>query len=95
MNYELKFLPSAWKEWQKLGATVRGQFKRKLAERLANPEVAADRLHGYPDHYKIKLRSVGYWLVYEVEKQTVTVYVIAVGKRENNQIYRALRKRKR
>ncbi len=95
MSYDLKFLPSAWKEWRKLGATVREQFKRKLAERLECPEVPATRLHGYPDHYKIKLRSAGYRLVYEVEKRTVTVYVIAVGKRENDKVYLALRKRKK
>lgn len=95
MTYELKFLPTAWKEWQKLGATVREQFKRKLAERLERPEVPADRLHGTPDYYKIKLRNAGYRLVYEVEKRTITVYVIVVGKRENDQVYRALRNRKK
>lgn len=30
MIYELAFDPRALKEWQKLGATVREQFKKKL-----------------------------------------------------------------
>lgn len=46
MNYELKFLPSALKEWRKLGETIRPQFRVKLAERLAAPHVPADRLRG-------------------------------------------------
>jgi mRNA interferase RelE/StbE len=34
-----------------------------------------------PDCYKIKLRAAGYRLVYQVEDKTVTVIVVAVGKR--------------
>lgn len=68
MSYKLKFLPSALKEWNKIGATIREQLKKKLRERLEEPEVLADRLHGFKNHYKIKLRSSGYRLVYEVEE---------------------------
>lgn len=93
MSYELAFLPSARKEWDKLGATVREQFKKKLVERLAAPRVVADALSGMADHYKIKLRSAGYRLVYRVEDQTVTVIVVAVGKRERSTVYRTARKR--
>ena len=57
MTYELEFLPAALKEWRTLGHTVREQFKRKLDERLSNPRVQADTLHGLPNHYKIKLYS--------------------------------------
>jgi mRNA-degrading endonuclease RelE of RelBE toxin-antitoxin system len=39
MTYELEFSDKAWKEWQKLGATLRAQFKKKLEERLENPHV--------------------------------------------------------
>jgi len=50
MSYNLEFLPSARREWNKLGATLREQFKKKLAERLVSPRVAADALRGMPDH---------------------------------------------
>lgn len=93
MSYELEFLPSARKEWDKLGATLREQFKRKLGERLTHPRVPADALHGLPDHYKIKLRAAGYRLVYRVEDERVTVIVVAVGKRERSQVYTAAKKR--
>lgn len=93
MTYSLEFLPSARKEWEKLGATLRQQFKKKLAERLLHPRVAADALRGMPDHYKIKLRAAGYRLVYRVEDQRVTVVVVAVGQRERALVYDQAKKR--
>lgn len=93
MTYRLEFLPSARKEWNKLGATLRKQFKKKLADRLTQPRVQADALRGMPDHYKIKLRAAGYRLVYRVEDQRITVVVVAVGKRERSEVYDAAKKR--
>lgn len=93
MTYRLRFLPAALKEWEKLGATVRSQLKKKLAERLENPRVAADKLRGYESVYKIKLRSAGYRLAYEVVDDELVVYVIAVGKREKSKMYSTLKDR--
>lgn len=93
MTYKLKFLPAALKEWEKLGASVRNQFKKKLAERLETPRVAADKLSGYDSVYKIKLRSAGYRLAYEIVDDELIVYVLAVGKREKGKIYASLLKR--
>jgi mRNA interferase RelE/StbE len=89
MTYSLAFLPSALKEWEKLGDNVRTQFKKKLAERLEAPHVAAARLSGMPDCYKIKLRAAGYRLVYRVDDAVVTVVVVAVGKRDRHAVYKA------
>ena len=94
MTFDLQFLPSALKEWGKLGGPVREQLKKKLAERLAHPRVPKDALHGLPDHYKIKLRDAGYRLVYRVEDQTVTVTVVAVGKRERGRVYKDAERRR-
>ena len=87
MSYELAFKSSALKDWHKLGHTVRARFAKKLAERLENPHVPSAALHGASLVYKIKLRQTGYRLVYVVEDQTVTVTVIAVGKRDRNEVY--------
>jgi mRNA interferase RelE/StbE len=46
-----------------------------------------------PDCYKIKLRSAGFRLVYQVFDDCVLVVVIAVGKRENNLVYRLAKER--
>ena len=93
MKYELGFLEEALKEWGKLDNNTREQFKSKLTERLDNPRVTASKLSGHKDRYKIKLRSVGYRLVYEVRDSEVIVIVVAVGKRERNAGYAAAAKR--
>ncbi len=93
MSYSLKFKEEALKEWRKLDNEVREQFKKKLAERLANPRVPASKLSGQKDRYKIKLRNVGYPLVYEVRDNELVVVVVAVGKRERNAVYKAAARR--
>ena len=95
MTYKLKFLPSAWKEWNKIGDVLRAQFKKKIAERIVNPIVPADQLRGLKNYYKIKLRSAGYRLVYEVDRSEILIFVITVGKRENDLIYKKVKKRMR
>nr|WP_301291153.1 type II toxin-antitoxin system RelE/ParE family toxin [Robbsia andropogonis] len=93
VTYELAFREAALKEWHKLDRFVREQFKAKLAQRLNNPRVPASKLHGHPDRYKIKLRSVGYRLVYEVVEAELVVVVVAVGRRDQNAVYEAASKR--
>ena len=91
MSYELEILPSALKEWQKLDNSIKVQFKKKLSERLENPKVTKDKLRGYEDVYKIKLRDVGYRLAYQVKDDEIVVLVLVVGKRENNEVYEMLK----
>ncbi|MEO5812784.1 MAG: type II toxin-antitoxin system RelE/ParE family toxin [Rhodanobacter sp.] len=93
MSYELEFVESALKEWHKLSAGTRDQLKTKLAQRLETPRVPAARLHGMPDCYKIKLRTVGYRLVYQVQDERVVVVVIAVGRRDKGLVYLLAKKR--
>ena len=88
MTYKLDFKKSAYKEWNKLGATLREQFKKKLLERLDNPHVPASKLSGADNLYKIKLRQSGYRLVYKVEDNVIIVTVLAVGKRERSDVYK-------
>lgn len=89
MTYNLEFLEEAKKEWEKLNPTIRQQLKKKLGQILENPRISKNQLSGSTNRYKIKLRSIGYRLVYEVIEQEVVVLVVAVGRRENNQVYKA------
>lgn len=89
MTCELVFHPDALDEWGRLEKPVREQFKKKLAEHLLNPHVPAARLSGQKSRYKIKLRSVGYRLIYDVVDAQLIVLVVAVGKRERNAVYKA------
>ena len=90
-TYKLKFLPSALKEWKKLDEPLKKHLKAKLEERLENPRIPSSCLFNYPNHYKFKLRAVGYRLVYEVVDDEICVYVICVGRRDK--VYDVLKKR--
>ena len=88
MTYNLEFKPQALKEWSKLGSTIKEQFKKKLEERLENPKVEKDKLSGYENVYKIKLKTLGYRLAYQVKDEEIVVLVLSVGKREKDKIYK-------
>lgn len=94
MIYKLEFHPKALKEWNKLNNTIQQQFKKKLKERVKSPKVAKDKLKGYQEVYKIKLRSSGYRLAYQVIDNKLVIHIIVIGKRENNEIYQSLNQRK-
>ena len=93
MIYELAFLPSAQKEWRDLDNSIKQQFKTVLAKRLENPRIPFVALHGMPDCYKIKLRKIGYRLVYRVDDNVIMITVIAIGKRDRNAVYDAANSR--
>jgi len=93
MTYRLKFTKYSNKAWHKLNASIKEQFKKKLIKRVENPRVSKDKLSGYENVYKIKLRSSGFRLAYEVKDDEIVVVVLSVGKRENNSIYNDLKNR--
>ncbi|PIE79428.1 MAG: type II toxin-antitoxin system mRNA interferase toxin, RelE/StbE family [Chloroflexi bacterium] len=83
----------ALKEWKKLDSSLQEQFKKKLAERLQKPHVISAKLSGFENYYKIKLRARGYRLIYEVVDKELIVFVVAVGKREKNLVYKKVQDR--
>jgi len=89
MSFELAFVPQALKEWKKLDPHTRQLFKARLVERLQEPRVVSAQLRGHTNRYKIKLRAMGYRLVYEVRDQEVLVVVVAVGRRDGQAVYLA------
>ena len=86
MNYKLHFIKKSKKEWDKLNSTIKEQFKKKLAKRLIEPIIPNDKLSGYENIYKIKLRSSGFRLAYEVREDKIIIVVLAVGKRKNSDV---------
>jgi mRNA interferase RelE/StbE len=94
-TYELEFDVGALKEWHKLDGSIRAQFKKQLAKRLQAPHVASAKLHGdLQNTYKIKLRDSGYRLVYEVIELRLVVVVVAVGRRDHDEVYLVASKRR-
>ncbi|HEF0064754.1 TPA: type II toxin-antitoxin system RelE/ParE family toxin [Citrobacter pasteurii] len=87
MSYTVKFREDALKEWQKLDTAIQQQFAKKLKKCCENPHVPSAKLRGIKDCYKIKLRTSGFRLVYQVIDDTLIIAVVAVGKRERSEVY--------
>jgi mRNA interferase RelE/StbE len=86
--YRLAFVAPAFKEWHALDGSVKELFRTQLRKRLENPHVPGGELYGsLKNCYKIKLRKQGYRLVYSVDDGVLTVLVLAVGKREDFEVY--------
>jgi mRNA interferase RelE/StbE len=84
MSYELAIHPDAEREWGKLDVLIKRRFKQKLQkERLTNPRVAKDALHGVPDTYKIKITTPQFRLAYHVDDEALCVTILAVSSRED------------
>ena len=89
MKYRLRFEPDALKEWNSLDKSIRIQFAKKLENRLEDPLVKSSELSGeLKGLYKIKLASLGYRLVYQIENLELTIVVISVGRRDKNSVYK-------
>jgi len=93
MTYKLRFHELALAEWRKLDGSVREPLKKKMGERLQCPRVPSAALSSMADCYKIKLRGVGYRLVYRVDEEAMFVTVLAVGRRDRSQVYEAAQAR--
>lgn len=87
-RYALHFDPRAKREWDSLDGSVKIQFKKALAKRLEDPHVVSAELTGdLKSCYKIKLRASGYRLVYQVHDGKLIVLVVAIGRRDANEVY--------
>ena len=93
-TYQLQFDEDAIKEWAKLDGSAKTTLKKLLLKRLEQPHVPGDALHReLKGFYKIKLRKQGYRLIYAVNDDVLVVMVVAVGKRENDEVYKDAVKR--
>lgn len=93
MKYKLVFKKEALQEWKALDQPAREQFRNKLKEHLQKPRIKSSKLSGMKNCYKIKLRSSGFRLIYEVRDSVLVVSVVAVGKHERNHVYKTAVKR--
>jgi mRNA interferase RelE/StbE len=90
VTYALEFHPNALKAWKELDKAVQTRFKKKLSERLENPNVPSARLRGDLNRFfKIKLSSTGHRLVYEILEPENTLFVVSVGLRDDSKVYNA------
>ncbi len=85
--YKVVFLPRAKRRFDKLDAVLRRQIAKKLEERTRNPRVPKDALSKMPNCYKIKLRSSGIRVIYQVQEERLVLLVLAAGSREGEEAY--------
>ncbi|MFL9991777.1 type II toxin-antitoxin system RelE/ParE family toxin [Paraburkholderia sediminicola] len=91
MAHELRFVPEALEDWADLDGSVKALFKNALKKRLLTPRLPGAELRSpLVDCYKIKLRGIGYRLVYLVRdnENPPDIVVLAVGRRDGG-IYEA------
>ena len=74
---------------------MREQRKNTTHAILDNTRVPSSALTALAYCYKIKLRRIGYRLVYRVDDDVVFVTVIGVGKRDKQKVYELAQSRLR
>ncbi len=75
-KYKLFFDEKALREWNALDNTIKEQFKKKLKKCLINPHIPKNKLSGFQNVYKIKLKKSGYRLAYKIETNKLIVIII-------------------
>ena len=93
MTCELAIHPLAEAERKRVDESVKRRFKQKLAkQRLQNPRVARDALHGVPDCYKIKITTPQFRLAYHADDKSRLLTILAVSSRDD--VYELLQARR-
>ena len=103
MNFELKFIPKAEKDYQKLDNSQKIIVNKALKKILTNPYPTNQGGYGKPlanlsnsklaGLLKIKLRSSGIRIVYKLEIRNEKFLVIIIGAREDSKVYKDAEKR--
>ena len=89
-KYRLQFVPSSLADLKTLDESVKETFRKLIKKRLENPYVPGSELHGAVNGcYKIKLRKLGFRLVYMIEDDALIVMVLAVDRRQDSVVYQS------
>ena len=90
--YNFEFHPEAKDELKKLNRSVQILFTKKLKQILNSPEIGIKlgnknnlNLTGLK---KVYFNNKKYRIVYETIESKVMIYIIAVGKREEMEVYK-------
>lgn len=98
VKYEVKFHPSAYKEYERLDHAVAEIVDKKLAALEARAEEIGKPLSGNLSGYReLKLRAAGIRIIYEVLREDSSslgvVYVLTVQKRDKGQAFEVASRR--
>ena len=90
--YDFYFHPQAEVELKKLNRSVQLLFAKKLKQILQSPELGVKL--GHKNHlnltgfHKAYFNNKRHRIVYQIEENTIKIYIIAIGKREEMDVYR-------
>ena len=103
MNWEVKYLPEVEKDLKQLDNTQRTLVKKAIKKVQQNPLPDYENGYGKPlgNHnstnlagfMKIKLRSSGLRVVYQLVKTESTMLIVVVGVRADEEVYEIAQKR--
>jgi mRNA interferase RelE/StbE len=98
MTYKIKFHPSAEKELNNLDGSVKILVVKQISKLSNNPEYGEDlgNKHGYDltGYKKIYVNNKKIRIIYKIEKEKVLIKIIAIGKRDDFEVYQDAGKRK-
>ncbi len=97
--YNFKFHPDAYEELQKLNKSIQILFTKKLKQILNSPEIGIKlgnknnlNLAGFK---KVYFNNKKYRIVYGIIEEEIIIYIIAIGKREEMDVYKKAVSRKK
>jgi len=98
MNYKIKFHPLAEKELLNLDGSVKNLVIKQITKLSNNPNYGEDlgNKHGFDltGYKKLYVNNKKIRIIYKVEKEKVLIKIIAIGKREDFEVYQDADKRK-
>lgn len=83
----------AEKCWKKLPADAKKLFVKQIEKVCRNPALAKPLSGDLARCYKLKLRSLGYRVVYQLDTSQHKLIIIVVGVRNNGKIYETAAKK--
>jgi mRNA interferase RelE/StbE len=88
LSYKIEFLEEAKKDLKKIDCVMQKVIKEKIVLLSENPEKLKNNIKPLKGEFsnKFRLRIRDYRVVFQIENQTVTILIIAIGHRKD--IYR-------
>ena len=98
MNYNIKFHPLAEKELNNLDGSIKKVIIKQLIKLSNNPNYGEDlgNKHGYDltGYKKIYVFNKKIRIIYKIEREKILIKIIAIGKRDDFEVYQDADKRK-
>ena len=105
MNWALKYLPEAQKDFEQLAGTQKLLVAKALDKVVQNPVSIYEGGYGKPlgnkggaalsGFFKVKLRDAGLRIVYTLVRTETSMLVIVIGARADDAVYKIAEKRAR